>query len=607
VHTHCGNGQALETAVKMADWIKFRVDRLTSAQVQASLETEFGGMNEVLANLYALTGNPDHLRLARAFDHARIFDPLARGQDQLDGLHANTQVPKMIGAAREYELTGEKRYRDIAAFFWERVALHRSYVIGGHSDSEHFFPVDQFSRHLGPDTAETCNTYNMLKLTRHLFAWEPSAQVADFYERALFNHILASQEPQQGMFVYLMSLKPGHFKTYSTPENSFWCCVGTGMENHAKYGDSIYYRNDSSLYVNLFLASELTWKEKGLRLRQETRFPEEGLSTLRLSLEHPQPLALRIRCPYWIEPGSFRVTINGEKLPLESKPSSYVTLQREWRDGDAIRVEFTMRLRTEKLPGDPNTITFLYGPIVLAGELGTQGMPSPYARNQTDLHRVPSPEVPALVADSGEWPRHIQPVAGRPLTFRTRGIGRPRDVTLVPFYALHHQRYTVYWKTYTETGWKQHAAERAAAEAARQELERRTIDLVGIGEQQSETDHRLLSQDSQSGGFYGRKWRHTGPGGWFSYELKTAPDQPVTLVCTYWGDERGERQFDVLVDGQKIATQTLGRVRPGEFYDQEYRIPLEQTRGKERINLKFQAHPGKIAGGLFGLRIIRTE
>ena len=444
VHVHCGNREALEVVKNMADWLKFRVDRLTHEQMQRSLGNEHGGMNEVLANLYAITGNPEHLRLAYAFNHEAVFNPLARGEDKLDGLHANTQVPKIIGAAREYELTGDARLKDIATFFWQRVALHRSYVIGGDSDHEHFFPVDQFAGHLSTDTAETCNTYNMLKLTRHLFAWQPSAETMDFYERALYNHILASQDPEQGMFVYLMSLKPGHFKTYSTPEDSFWCCVGTGMENHSKYGDTIYFRDADSLYVNLFIASELTWKEKGLVVRQRTRFPEQDTTRLTMQCEQPIPLALKIRYPAWAH--GLTVKVNGQNVGIITAPGSYVTVSRAWRDGDQVEIRLPMTLHLEPLPGNPDTVAVLYGPIVLAGALGSDNMPNPYARAQTDLNRVPSPAAPLFVGDKRELVNHMALVPGKALTFRTKNIGQPRDVTLIPFYQMHHQRYTVYWQ-----------------------------------------------------------------------------------------------------------------------------------------------------------------
>ena len=455
-----GNAQALDVLTNLANWVKFRVDRLSTDQMQASLQTEFGGMNEVLANLYGVTGNPDYLKTAEAFNQKSVFDPLAAGEDRLNGLHANTQIPKMIGAARQYELTGNTRDQAIAGFFWDRVALHRSYVIGGHSDREHFFPTNDFARHLSAETAETCNTYNMLKLTRHLFSWQPSARAMDFYERALYNDILASQDPEEGMFVYLMSLKPGHFKTYSTPENSFWCCVGTGMENHAKYGDTIYFHDRQSLYVNLFIASELSWPEKGLRVRQETKFPESDTTHLRLQADKPVSLALQIRWPAWSDQLSVRV--NGRKQKLSGAPGSYVALDRTWQNDDRVDIQLRMTLRTEPLPGATNILAILYGPIVLAGNLGTNGMPSPYARNQTDLVRVPDPQVPVLVGDAQSVLKKIKP-AGAPLVFQTKKLGKPNDVTLVPFYEANHERYTVYWTLATPAEAKKDTAAISAA------------------------------------------------------------------------------------------------------------------------------------------------
>src|SRR5262245_8277105 len=362
----CDNKQALDVLLKKAAWVKFRVDRLSEERQQAALQTEFGGMEEVLTNLYAVTGDQEHLRVARKFDHKRIFDPLARGEDPLDGLHANTQIPKAIGAARDYELTGEKRYHDVASFFWERVAKHRSYVIGGNSDGESFFPPETFSKRLGPASTETCNTYNMLKLTRHLFAWEPSVEKMDFYERGLYNHILASQDPATGGFCYYVPLRPGAFKTFSTPEESFWCCVGTGMENHAKYPETIYFHDDRSLYVNLFIASELKWKENGLIVRQETKFPEEGMTRLSIKAGKSVKLALKVRCPSWAQSG-ITLTVNGKKENGADKPGVYVTVEREWKSGDVVQIGMPMSLRLEAMPDDPKMIAVMYGPIVLAG------------------------------------------------------------------------------------------------------------------------------------------------------------------------------------------------------------------------------------------------
>ena len=600
----CGNEQALAVLERMADWVKFRVDRLSHEQMQKSLDNEHGGMNEVLANLYAVTGNTNYLALSAAFNHVKVLDPLAHGEDQMDGIHANTQIPKIIGATREYELTGDPQFLAMANTFWDSVALRRSYVIGGHSDHEHFFSTNEFSKHLSTDTCETCNTYNMLKLTRELFALQPDAAKMDFYERGLYNHILASQDPETGMFVYLMSLKPGHFKVYSTPEDSFWCCVGTGMENHSKYGETIYFHAADSLYVNLFIASELSWKEKGLVVRQETGFPENDTTTLKLKAEKPVSLALKIRQPAWAIDGLF-LSINGEKQPVSSAPGSYFTVSREWHDGDKIEIRLPMRLHTEQLPGVSNEVALLYGPIVLAGELGTNVMPSPFVKRQTDLSRLPAPAVPVFVCKAEKLLDHIQPVSGKVLTFRTHGIGRPEDVTLIPFYRMHRERYSVYWKQLSETEWQAHQAELAAAEAQRIADEARVVDSVNPGESQSETDHHFQGGVTHGGEFKSRKWRDASD--WFSYEVKILPDQPLQLACTFWGSDDGRREFDVLVDGKIIATQKLKNDQPGDFFEATYPIPVELTRGKYTVVVKFAAHPGNKAGGVFGVRILKAQ
>jgi hypothetical protein len=600
-YLHCGHRQALEVLKRQAAWVKLRMDRLTPEQQQLTLRNEFGGMNEVCANLYGVTGEREHLELARVFDHQAVFDPLARGQDQLDGLHANTQIPKLIGAARQYEVSGETRYRDVAQFAWERVALHRSYAIGGHSDREHFFPVDQFAQHLSAETAETCNTYNMLKLTRHLFGWSPSATAMDFYERALYNHILASQDPQQGMFVYLMSLKPGHFKTYSLPHDSFWCCVGTGMENHSKYGEAIYFHDDDSVYVNLFIPSELSWPERGMKVRLDTKFPEED--TVRLSLECQGPIVgnLKLRWPAWAQAG-FSVAVNGERQPIEGSPGQYVTVRRQWSDGDRVDLRLPMGLRLEALPGVDDVVALLYGPVILAGELGREGLDgvNPYAKNQLDHVRGPTPRVPVFVADRANLLPRVKPVPGRPLTFRTEGLGRPGDVTLAPFYRIHHQRYSVYWDVFSEGGWEAYQTELAAAERQARDAARRIIDFVKIGDRDAERRHGLKGERTQSGTHAGRSWRHASDGGWFSYELAVGPTSAV-LQATFWGEDAGGRTFDVLVEGTKLATQTLDRHAPGRFFVVEWPLSEALTAGKEKVTVRFQAHPGQIAGGLFGL------
>jgi len=597
------NAQALEVLTNMANWVKFRVDRLPPVQMQKSLDTEHGGMNEVLANLYAVTGDTNYLRLAGAFNHQKVFAPLARGEDRLNGLHANTQIPKIIGATREYELTGDPQFLTIATTFWDAVALQRSYVIGGHSDHEHFFPTNAFEKHLSTDTAETCNTYNLLKLTRQLFALQPDAAKMDFYERALYNHILASQDPATGMFVYLMSLKPGHFKSYSTPENSFWCCVGTGMENHSKYGDTIYFHDADSLYVNLFIASELSWPEKNLVIRQETQFPATDAAVLKIKTPKPVNFALNLRHPAWAVDGLF-ISVNGKKQSVTSSPGSYFKLQREWHDGDQIEIHFPMSLHTELLPGTTNLVAILYGPLVLAGELGTNAMPNPITRDQTDYSRLPAPDAPVFIGDAGTMLKQVKPVAGEPLKFRTHDLGRPRDVTLIPFYQLHRERYSVYWKVLSATEWQAQATELKAAEARRLAAEVLVVDEVRPGEQQSETDHKFQANETQTGDFDGRKWRHAA--GWFSYQLKVRPDRPMQLAFTLWGSDDGAREFDVTVDGNIVDTENLHANRPGEFYEVRLPLPVELMRGKATVTVKFVAHPGNLAGGIYGVRLLQS-
>ncbi|HEY6211067.1 MAG TPA: beta-L-arabinofuranosidase domain-containing protein [Vicinamibacterales bacterium] len=604
VHQLCDNAQALAVVSKMADWVKFRVDRLTEEQQQRALGTEFGGMNEVLANIYAATGNAEYLRVAHSFDHKAIFDPLSRHEDPLNGLHANTQFPKIIGAAREYELTGDARFQDIASFFWDRVVHHRTFVMGGNSDGESFFPEEEFSKHLGASGPETCNTYNMLKLTRHVFEWSGDAAAMDFYERALFNHILPSQDPRTGMVIYYCPLRPAGWKSYSTPDDSFWCCVGTGMENHAKYGDTIYFHDAASLYVNLFIPSELTWKDKGLVVRQTTEFPEEEETHLTLRLDRPMRFGLRVRRPAWST--GMTLSVNGQSAPAERADPGhafYVTIDREWRNGDRVDVKLPMRLHTEALPDNPKMIAVMYGPMVLVGDLGTEGLESVkhYGPSAPQMGRVKTPVIPAFVGTGADVPAKIEQ-DGR-MRFKTKGLAQPNDVTLVPLYRIVEQRYNVYWNLLTPAEWNARKIETAAADARRKAVEGRTVDRVDVNAADSEKNHQLASDKSTDAFFEGKRIREAR-GGWFSYRLRVAPDRPMTIVAGYRGSEGRRRTFDVLVDGQKIATETL-EYHPTEELDREYAVPEALTRGKNAVTVRFQAQgDNSTAGALIDVRIV---
>ncbi|PYR93483.1 MAG: glycosyl hydrolase [Acidobacteria bacterium] len=605
-HLLTGNAQALDVLKKQADWVAFRVGRLTEEQQQKALDTEFGGMNEVLANLYAATGEQKYLETAKKFEHKRILDPLARGVDPLDNVHANTQIPKIIGVAREYELTGDPRYRDIATFFWNRVVHHRSFVMGGNSDGESFFPEEETSHHLGAAGPETCNTYNMLKLTRHLFAWSPSVEVMDYYERALLNHILGSQDPKTGGVLYYCPLKPGAFKTFSTANDSFWCCVGTGMENHAKYNDTIYFHDAASLYVNLFIPSELTWKDKGLKVRQLTKFPEEDSTSITFTADQPVRLDVRVRYPSWATSG-MTLTVNGNRQDLAAaRPGQYVDVDREWKTGDTVQVRLPMSLHLESLPDDPHIQAVVYGPVVLAGDLGTAGLESVrrYGPSAPPLGRMASVPVPAFIASNPQQVlEHVKPVAGRPLTFQTSGLAQPHDVTLMPLYKTIDPRYTVYWMIYTSAEYGKHTAELASLAARRKEIEGRTIDTVNVSEDASEQAHAFKNEGADEGFIEGRRWRDAR-NGFLSYDLMVQPDKPLTLVCTYRGSEGQRRVFDILVDGEKIATESL-EYHPTELLDKEYAVPDALTRGKSKVTVRFQSQGAARTGGVVELRAVQ--
>ncbi len=447
LYLYAGDKKALDVVEKMSNWAYHKLQGLTPEQLATMERTEFGGMIEVAYNLYAITGNEQDKRLAELFYHHSVLDPLANREDKLARLHANTQIPKIIGEARGYELTGDEKQKTIADFFWQTVIDHHTYATGGNSDNEHFFEPDQLSKHITPITTESCNTYNMLKLTRHLFTWTADVKYADYYEQALYNHILGTQDPETGMVTYFMSFKPGLFKVYNTPDNSFWCCVGTGFENHAKYAESIYYHNDKGVYVNLFIPSVLSWKEKGFKLTQTTKYPDEATTHLTIDQNNMGNTALYIRYPSWATNGAV-IKVNGKSVKVTQKPGSYITIDRNWKAGDKIDITYPMALRLVKTNDDAYKAAIAYGPIVLAGDMGTEGItkPAPFAKDQQDLKNYPIPAsvISTLNAKDKPVSTWVKQVAGEPLTFETKGVAS-RDIKLLPYYAIDRQRYVLYW------------------------------------------------------------------------------------------------------------------------------------------------------------------
>ncbi|HEY0074862.1 MAG TPA: beta-L-arabinofuranosidase domain-containing protein [Abditibacteriaceae bacterium] len=593
-----GNEQAKTVVSKFGDWAIEVTKNLNDEQWQRMLACEHGGMNESLAQLYAITGETKYLDLAKKFYHRAILDPLAAGRDELAGKHANTQVPKAIGTARLYELTGEEEFGTVSRFFWERLINHHSYAMGGNSIGEHLGPPDKLNDRLGPSTAETCNTYNMLKLTRHLFSWQPEGRYADFYERALYNHILASQDPKTGMMCYYVSLLPGHFKTYSNPFDSFWCCVGSGIENHNKYSDSIYFQGGNNLWVNLFIPSQLNWKDKGLTLRQETAYPDNGKVQLTFGGQS-QNLALRLRIPQWLS-HTPTVEVNGKKQPFQTE-NGYALLTRTWKAGDKITYWLPLQLRQEAMPDNPKRIALFYGPVTLSGTLGTQGLDDKrvYGNSVGDIGGD-LPQVPVLITSGKPLESWLKPVAGEALNFKTSGIGKPQDIHFEPFYNAHHERFSIYFDVFTKEEWEAREAAYRAEEQRKKDLEARSVDFFATGEMQAERDHNLQGERTFAGDFNNRKWRDARDGGWFAFDMKK-PATPSELVLTFWGSDVGNRVFDVLINGKVAGTVRLNNNKPNEFFDMAFPLPD----GGEKVTVKLQAHPGAMAGGLFGARVVK--
>jgi len=605
MYMHCDNAQALEIARKMAAWNKGRLDKLDEAHMQRMLNgTEQGGMNDAFANLFGITRDAEYLAMSRRFNQNSYLEPLVRGEDRLKGQHVNSFIPNIIGTARQHELTGDPRDRKIAEYFWNQVVDHRSYCTGGTSLNEHWrSDPDQLADQLGDNTQETCCTYNMLKLTRHLFTWSGDVQYADYYERALYNSILSTQNPKTGMMMYFVPLATGRWKMFNLPNESFWCCTGTGMENHAKYGESIYFHKNDTLFVNLFIASELSWSDKDVRIRQQTSFPEADNTTLIVETAKPARIDMRVRIPYWATQG-VDAKVNGRQIETKTEPSSYLIVDRTWKSGDRLEIRLPMSLHTHPMPDDDTLMAFMYGPLVLAGRLGGSGLTEETTHTSQNWYRFTQglASVQPLIVrsnDPGEW---VKPVKGKPLTFQT--VGQSERITLVPYHRLFEQRYVIYWRVYKE-GSEAHK-NYLARERERKALQARTVDRIEIGNGPSEKGHNLQGHNTESGQHEGRMWRHATNAGWFSYTLKVLPEQSMILRCCYWGSDLG-RTFDVLVEGQKITTVTLDENVPGKFFYEEHSIPPALTHGKRKVTVRFQAHAGSMAGGVFGCAVLKER
>ena len=581
MYNMCGNHQALDVLKGMVSYFRKRTDRLSIWEMDRMLEVEFGGISEVLHNLYAVTGDAEHFDLAHRFDHPAFLGPLALEHDNLSRIHGNTEIPKICGAARHYELTGDKRYRRIVKYFWDRIVNTRSYATGGSTHSERWSDPNKLADTLEQNNHECCKTHNMLKVTRHLISWTADPIYADFYERAYFNGILGTQHPETGMLLYYVPLATGLTKRFGTPNDSFWCCYGTGVESFAKLGDSVYFHDNDGIYVNLFVSSFVNWKEKGVLLEQITRFPEEESATFVFHTDTPTDLALNIHVPYWATRG-VQMKLNGESVAVQADPTSYLTIRRTWKEGDKVEIAIPMSLHSHPMPDDPELAAIMYGPVVLAGL---------------------TEEDTCFLADVDDLESWIKPVEGQPLTFRT--TGQPTEITFRPINEIMEKPYGVYW-VITSQGSPRHK-KILAAEEERRKQEERFFDHVVPHNRASESAHNFQGRRTRSGSFNGKTYRHASNGGWWSWDIKVVPDTQMKMTCTYWGDDAPPRTFDISVDGELIATQSLDHNKPGEFFHVEYVIPQELTSGKDKVTVRFQAHQDNTAGGVFECGILKPE
>jgi DUF1680 family protein len=597
-YRHTGNRTALDVEIKFAAWAESILAPLSDEQIQRMLATEFGGMNEVLADLYADTGDPRWLALAGKFHHVAIVDRLAEKKDILPGIHGNTQVPKLYGALKVYMYTGNETEGTAAKYFFDEVTQHHTFATGGNTRNEYFGQPDHLSDMIDGRTAETCNVYNMIKMARTLFSMHPDARYADYQERALFNHILASQDPDDGRVCYMVPVGRGVQHEYQGKFQSFTCCVGSAMESHALHADGIYYESGDKLWVSLYTPSTAEWKSAGVKLEVATDLPMGDTATVKVMPQSTKKFTLALRRPYWVGNG-FTVKVNGAVVKTAAT-TPFVEIARTWKAGDTVELVMPKTLRKEALADNPNRLAVMWGPLVLAGDLG--------ASLNFQQAREPRPEVPVLVAPDQPVTNWLKPVAGKPGTFHTTGVGLKQDIDFVPFYQLPRHRYAIYWDMYTPAEWAKKESEYRTKEEKQKKLEAATVGFAQPGQMQAERDTNQQGDGSspvQVEGHYGRSATK-----WFSFDLPVDTAHPMTLIVTYSNENRGPSACDVLVNGKKIGEQAGLRRSPEQlvrFFDVEYPIPADLAADKRSATVRFEGANGRSTPSVFGIRIVRSD
>ena len=612
---YTGNTDANNIFLNFCDWAIAITSGLNDAQMEEMLGNEHGGMDEVLADAYQITGNEKYLTGAKRYSHKVFLDPLSQGIDNLDNKHANTQIPKLIGFERIAELDHDAKYAKAGSFFWETVTTNRSLAFGGNSRREHFPAknscIDFINVNDGP---ESCNSYNMLKLTEDLFRVHPSAKYADYYERTILNHILSTQHPEHGGYVYFTPARPRHYRVYSAPNEAMWCCVGTGMENHGKYNQFIYTHSNDSLFLNLFIASELNWKAKVVKIKQETRFPDEEQSKLTVT-EGTSSFKLMVRYPFWVSKGAMKITVNGKNVAYDATPSSYVCIDRKWKKGDVVDIKLPMHNTIEHLPNVPEYIAIMHGPVLLGAKTGTEDLKGLIADDgrwgqNASGEYLPIDKAPILIDDDIQnIGNKLVLVNDKPLNYKLNvKMENPAELTLEPFYKIHDARYMMYWLALSNKGYKAYTDSLANIEKEKLALEKRTIDQVAIGEQQPETDHAMQLEKSNKGNNLNEFFREAHDGGSFSYDLATKSEINLSLMVRYWGAEWGSRKFDLFIDDEKLVTEdNTNKWNQSMFKEVVYSIPESMVKGKTHVRVKFQSLPGSTAGAIYYIRLLRNK
>jgi DUF1680 family protein len=622
-YRHTGNKTALHIETKFAGWVEKTIAPLNDLQIAKMLNTEHGGMNEVLADLYVDTKDDRWLALSRRFEHHAFTDALKRHQDVLPGKHGNCQIPKLIGSAARYEYTGDADDLIAATFFWDRVAQHHSYATGGHGLAEYFGFPDEFANRLDGRTCETCNVYNMLKLTRRLFSFRPDAEYADFHEKALFNHILASMDPEGAKMSYMVPVGRATQQEYQNMLQSFTCCVGTGMESHALHGDGIYYESPDTVWVNLFVPSTAELRD-GLKISQDSSFPDGDSAKLTIASGRSKPFTLAVRRPGWAGDG-FAVRVNGQPIEVPKvaslrvggaggrdmgfddpslPPSSYVDITREWKTGDVVEISIPKSLRLDLVPDDTTVAAIMWGPLVMAGNLG----PRRQGPGRAEV------VAPALVSDKPvtEWVVS----AGMPGDFKASGVAKSwaepsasgGDVSLTPFYRTHEKTYSVYFDVLTPTEFEGKVAARAAEAEHQKRIEAASVGYVQPGDTNAEQTFGYKSEPADRQAARANNRTSRGGSGWFSYDLPVDGSTANALIVTYYNDLALPvlSNYEILIDGTRVAKYSPNHTAGG-FWNATYAVPASLTSGKSKVTVRLQATGNDRIPPVYGIRMVRAS